>query len=113
MHSQLLVRDAPIEILIHLPHNLVDLVFRYSETESLEKVLELIALNESVLIRVDLMEHLSQRKRLLVQHLDQVIKDLILNIHLLLFLLDGLHDLIIVSVVEVFELAILDDPVLV
>ena len=42
-----------------------------------------------------------------------MIEDLILNIHLLLFLFDGFHDLFVVAVVEVFELGVLDDAVLV
>ena len=51
-------RNAAIEILIHLPHDLVDLLFRYCEPESFKKVLELVTLNEAVLIRVYLVEDL-------------------------------------------------------
>jgi hypothetical protein len=31
VHSQLLVGDSAIEVVIHLPHDLVDLMFRDSE----------------------------------------------------------------------------------
>ena len=58
VHPKLLIGDAPIEVLIHLPHDLVDLMLRDGEAESLQQVLELVTLYETVLICVNLMENL-------------------------------------------------------
>ena len=42
-----------------------------------------------------------------------MVEDLKLDVHLLLFLLDAPHDLLVVPVVELFELAVLDEAVLI
>jgi hypothetical protein len=62
VHSKFIVRNSSIEILIHLTHDLIDLLLRDSESKSLKKVLELITLNEPVLVRVNLMENFSERE---------------------------------------------------
>ena len=61
MHLELFVRYASVKVLIHLSHDFVDLALRDCEAKSLKKVLELSALYEPVLIRVNLVEHLIER----------------------------------------------------
>ena len=58
VHPQLLVGDSAIEVVVHLPHDLVDLMLRDCEAETLKQVLELVTLYETILVRVDLVEHL-------------------------------------------------------
>jgi len=60
MISKFIVRNSSIEILVHLSHDLVDLLLRDSESESFKKVLELVALDEPVLVRVDLVENFTE-----------------------------------------------------
>lgn len=62
MISKFIVRNASIEILVHLSHDLVDLLLRDSESDSFKKVLELVALDESVLVGVDLVENFTERE---------------------------------------------------
>ena len=59
MHSEFIVRNASIEILVHLSHDLINCLFRDCESKSFKEVLELITLNEPILVRVNLVENLS------------------------------------------------------
>jgi hypothetical protein len=58
--SKLGVGDSAIEIIVHLPHDLVDLLLRDCEAESFQEVLELVTLDEAVLVGIYLVEDLSQ-----------------------------------------------------
>lgn len=110
---QLLVGNAAIEIFVHLPHYFKDLLLRDREAQSLQEVLELITLNETILVRVDLVEYFSKRQRFLLEYLHQVIKYFELNICPLLLLLDVFQRQFIVMIVEFLKFLILNDAILI
>jgi hypothetical protein len=113
VHSEFIVRNSSIEILIHLSHDLINLLLRDSESESLKKVLELITLNEPVLVGVNLMENFSKREGFLVQNCHHMIEYLVLNIDLFPLMFYVLKCCFIVLIEETFEFHIFNEAILI
>ena len=80
---ELVVGDSSVKVVVHLSHQLEDLLLCDEEAHALEGLMEFIDFDELVFIQIDLVEHLLETQAFLPQHLEQVIKDVILGDHLL------------------------------
>ena len=78
---EFVIEDNAIKVLIHLPHQLKDLLLCDEEAHGLQALVEFINLNKLVLVDVDLVKHFFEGKALLLEHFEKVIKDVILSHH--------------------------------
>ena len=73
--------------------------------------MEFVDFDKLVFIEIDLVEHLLETQAFLPQHLEQVIKDVILGDHLLPLCLQLLDSLVVVHSVEGIELSLFNNSV--
>ena len=78
---ELVVRYSAIEVVIHLPHQLEHLLFGDEEAHALQRLVELIHFDKLILVQVNLVEHLLESQPLLLQHLEQMVEDVVLSHH--------------------------------
>lgn len=105
------VGDAAVEVVVHLAHQLVDLALCDGETHLLEQIMELLNLDEVVLVTIYLIKDLAQSQSTLVNHLEQMVKDLVLRAAVLLLLLLLYSTLDKVHSNESLKLRVLDHAV--
>ena len=111
VRAQLTVWKLAIKVLVEGHHQLVNLVLVDSEAHTLKHIMELIHLNVSILVLINLIKAVLQCETSLKEHLDQMIEDLILRVLHLTLLVDISQALHIVLVVEALELLELDHTV--
>jgi hypothetical protein len=111
MCSHLNVRNSAIEVVVHLPHELENLLLCDEEAHALESLMELVNLNELVLVQVNLIKHFFERQSLLLKNLEQMIKNVILGDHPFLLTLQILHPFVIILPIKPVPLFILYNPV--
>jgi hypothetical protein len=73
--------------------------------------MEFIDFDKLVFIEINLVEHLLETQAFLPQHLEQMIKDIILRHHLFSFCLQFLDSLIIIHSVESIKLSIFNNSI--
>lgn len=113
MITELLVGDAAVEVIIHGLDQCDYLVVFNCETHSFEHVVEFVYFDVSVPVRIDLFEHIDQSYAFLVENLDQVVEYFVEKSALFLVALHFFYFRFEVTVVESFNLFILDDTVVV
>jgi hypothetical protein len=73
--------------------------------------MEFIDFDKLIFIEINLVEHLLETQAFLPQHLEQMIKDIILRDHLFSFCLQFLDSLIIIHSVESIKLSIFNNSI--
>lgn len=100
---ELVVGNPTVEIVVHLPHELEYLLLCDEETHTFQSLVELVDLDELVLVQVNLVEHLFESQPLLLEHLEQMVEDVVVGDHPLLLQLELGDPPLVVLLVELIE----------
>jgi hypothetical protein len=108
---QLIVGDPSVKVVVHLPHELKNLLLGDEEAHALERLVELVYFDELILVKIYLVEHFFQSQPFLFEHFEQMVKDVVVSHHALLFLLQFGYSPLVVFLIETVELCNLDNAV--
>ncbi len=111
--SHFSIWNPSIKILIHLTHQLEDLLLSDVESHSFEHIVELVHLNVIIFVVVNLIKHLLKSKTALFKNFYQMVKNLILSLKILPFCLELFDFVSIVSIKETLQFGKFDNTVVI